>query len=104
MKRREGWVLMDNTASGGQRVEYASYTCNHCNRAIIKNPKRVRPRNYCAKCDATICDLAGCNVECNPTLQMVELSLQYPGEPFLYRNPGGIPIFNTDLRDKERIY
>ena len=40
--------------------------CAHCDRTVVLNPQRTRPRSYCSKCDAYICDDPICNSECNP--------------------------------------
>lgn len=43
----------------GQLFEIATLTCCHCRVPSIKNPNRVRPRNYCHKCSGQyVCD--GC--------------------------------------------
>lgn len=43
----------------GKVFEAATLTCAHCKMAFIKNPERVRPREYCGKCDHYICDFCG---------------------------------------------
>ena len=50
----------------GQIYESATVSCSHCQVVVVLNPLRTRPRHYCAKCDAYICD--GCAVvgECRP--------------------------------------
>jgi hypothetical protein len=77
LKRHEGWVMLDHSASPGlpadfarlmgldprftgegQKFEAATLTCPHCGGAWIKNPLRTRPRDYCRKCDHYIC--GGC--------------------------------------------
>ena len=77
LKRHEGWLLLDHSASPGippdiarkigldpklvgegRRLEAATITCKHCGGAYIKNLKRTRPRGYCRLCDHYICD--GC--------------------------------------------
>lgn len=45
---------------GGTMMETSTITCNHCQRCVIKNPLRVRERNYCTGCDRYICD--GCEL------------------------------------------
>lgn len=40
----------------GSVVRAATFTCWHCRTVLIKNPQRVRPREYCRKCDMNICD------------------------------------------------
>jgi hypothetical protein len=37
-------------------VEYATFTCADCQKVVIINPKRTRPRGYCPKCNHYICD------------------------------------------------
>lgn len=77
LKRHEGWLLIDHSASPGipadiaRRIGYApedvaegavfetaTLTCKHCKTSYIKNRFRIRPREYCRKCDHYICD--GC--------------------------------------------
>jgi hypothetical protein len=78
LKRHEGWLLIDHSASPGipsdiarkiglnpkevaegKRLESATLTCNHCGNAYKKNPLRHRPREYCKVCDHYICDKCG---------------------------------------------
>lgn len=85
MSKKEGYLLIDNRESpgvseglihqsgkdapfvrAGQMFESATVSCSHCQRIVILNPDRTRPRGYCRKCDAYICDSPGCNAECNP--------------------------------------
>lgn len=79
LKRHEGYLLIDHSASPGltpeearlcgyhgncgegKVFESATITCSHCKMPFIKNPERVRPREYCKKCDHYICDF--CHVE-----------------------------------------
>lgn len=87
-------------------VESAVYTCPHCSRFIWKNPQRVRPRGYCAKCDRVVCDLPVCNMECNPIMRDVSLAQRFPdsGQPFLLRGPAGEILYDRSYQDKEKIY
>jgi hypothetical protein len=75
-KSHEGYMLVDHrfspglpegfflpgipdshiTAPPGRMLELGIYTCRHCQKEIIKNPQRTRPRGYCASCDHYICD------------------------------------------------
>ena len=78
LKRHEGWLLLDHSASpgipadvarkmgvdprgvaGGKKMEAATVSCKHCGGHVVKNPKRVRARAYCRMCDHYICD--GCD-------------------------------------------
>lgn len=104
MKRRESYVMIDNRASGGQLIEMAAFSCAHCGRVVVKNPQRVRPRGFCCKCNKNVCDNPGCNVDCNPIEQMVELAQAHPGEPFLLRGPNGEPLFDLVLKENRKVY
>ena len=79
-------------------------TCCHCNRVVVLNPERRRERHWCFKCDAYICDSPGCNSDCNPIEEGVDLALKYPdlAQPFLLRDDQGYTMFDLSLRDKER--
>ncbi len=76
LKRHEGWLMSDNRVSGGQLIERAVVVCSHCQRAIVMNPDRTRPRGYCGKCDHYVCDpCEGERVrtgECKPLRQLYE--------------------------------
>jgi hypothetical protein len=94
-KPREGYLLIDHSNSPGvppdmvraagfpapavgpgQRYESPTFTCAHCNRPVIMNPQRSRPRGYCRKCNADVCDSPSCNAECNPFMQRMERDLE----------------------------
>lgn len=64
--RREGWLYVDDRNSGGLLLESATVTCLHCNRVVVLNPDRKRPRGYCAKCDGYVCDSPECGLSCYP--------------------------------------
>lgn len=53
----EGWLMIDNRASGGELIETATLHCKHCQRTFRKNLWRIRARGYCPKCDSYCCDL-----------------------------------------------
>lgn len=94
LKRHEGYLFVDHRASpglpddmalsmglpvgGGQGLlEAATYTCSHCNRVVIIEPKRTRERAYCPKCDHLICDRCGAiraasGGECKTFKQVIE--------------------------------
>lgn len=54
--RPEGYLLIDDRASGQGMFESATNTCSHCQRIIVLNPLRTRERGYCPGCDSYICD------------------------------------------------
>lgn len=63
LRRFEGYYLIDHTESPGTervpegtKLELNCYRCAHCHRIVRINRKRVRPRQYCRKCDQTVCD------------------------------------------------
>lgn len=75
LKRFEGELTVDHRASVGLPpdiakqcgydpalckeggfFEVATLTCPHCKMAYVKNQFRIRPREYCKKCDHYICD------------------------------------------------
>lgn len=91
--RREGYLLIDNRDSpgvsadllhqagklglapvvpSGATFESATVTCAHCNAVVILNPNRTRPRGYCAKCDAYVCDTPACGLECRPFKKLLD--------------------------------
>lgn len=112
------YVLIDNTHSpvpltqpmgpgagvllipAGQKFEAAAMTCCHCQATVILNPRRSRPRNRCAKCNAYVCDSPGCNRECTPTQMCVDLALKHTGSglDFLGRGKHGEVLFDPALR------
>lgn len=64
-------------AAGRGLFEEECYTCSHCERVVVTNRQRTRPRGYCKKCDHVICD--GCEAkyvasahECVPYKAQVE--------------------------------
>lgn len=36
--------------------ECAFYTCSHCEKTVVKNLSRTRPRGFCKKCNHILCD------------------------------------------------
>lgn len=44
------------TSLGGALVECPTYTCTHCERVVLMNSERVRPRYKCHGCNHLICD------------------------------------------------
>ena len=101
-----GALIIDDRLSGGEYREMATLTCAHCNRVVVLNPQRTRERGYCAKCHAYVCDSVGCNAECNPIEQGVELALKHTdsGEAFLLRGPNGEILFDPKYKDQEKLF
>ena len=92
--------------AAGATFEAPTLTCCHCNAVTVLNPRRSRPRNWCAKCHAYVCDLAGCNRDCTPTTACIDLALAHTGsgQDFLGRGKDGSVLFDTRLRDRTRIH
>ena len=61
-----GYFLLDHRHAEGelppgvtsQLIEYATFTCSHCERVVLMNPSRTRDRTVCRGCSHLICD--GC--------------------------------------------
>jgi hypothetical protein len=68
----EGELMIDERACGGKLLESATVTCSHCQRVVVLNPDRSRPRGYCSKCDHYICDLCD-ERECMPVRKTFDL-------------------------------
>lgn len=68
--------LGDLPVGRGQLFQADTYTCTHCSRVVIMNPKRQRDRAYCAKCDRWICDMCGATMaasgECLPISKLFD--------------------------------
>lgn len=88
-RARESYLMIDHRASpgvsaedaaasgmpavgAGQLFEAGTITCAHCQRIVIRNPQRTRPRGYCAKCDYYICDSPACHADCRPFKAVLE--------------------------------
>jgi hypothetical protein len=95
---REGYLLVDHRESPGftceeatwgglepiaamvgkgQKLEAPTYTCRHCQRQVIINPKRNRPHEYCSGCDHYLCERCALirrvnGGECKPWRKVVE--------------------------------
>lgn len=76
-RSQEGYLLVDNRASGQGMVESPTITCSHCQRVVVLNPLRTRERGYCPKCDSYICDeceavRVASGFECRPMKQVFD--------------------------------
>ena len=90
-RKFEGQLIIDHRESPGITPEQAcgagpvvgkgelwvsaTYTCVHCQRIVVMNPLRTRPRHYCQKCDDYQCDDCA-NFECVPFAKVVDLALE----------------------------
>ena len=99
-----GYLLQDNRASGGTLEEYATLTCAHCGVIVVLNTARTRPRGYCAKCHAYICDDKACSTYCAPVDLCLDLAKKYPGLPTLPRGPHGELLFDPSLLEEGKSY
>ena len=88
-RSREGYLLIDHSDSPGVTAEFVRglapvvgagqvfespiITCVHCNGSWILNPDRSRPRGFCRKCNAYVCDNPWCNSECRPFAKLLDL-------------------------------
>lgn len=79
LKDQEGYLLIDNRASGGGVQEDRTYTCSHCQAIVVLNSERQRERAYCRGCNHRICD--GCaairaqTLTCKTYEQVIDESL-----------------------------
>jgi len=73
LRSHEGMILIDHRESpgvpdelmlaagypvgAGRKVfESATFTCADCERVVVMNPDRSRPRGFCRKCNHYLCD------------------------------------------------
>lgn len=72
-----GYLLIDERAApSGTVLECPTQTCRHCNRVVILRPDRVRPRGYCQRCYAYVCD--ACTQTCTPFEQLIDFAINNP--------------------------
>lgn len=109
IQQGKGYVLIeqrwDDEARGLKRFKYEgiTLTCAHCGCVKIPNPKRVRPREWCMKCYAYVCDKRVCITECHPFIQSVELAQNNNGDQaYLPRGLEGEILF--DPRKERKIF
>lgn len=67
----------------GEIFKAPTVTCVHCQRIVIINPMRTRPRSYCQKCDDYQCDHCAA-LECRPFAKVIDTVLE--------RASKGLPI------------
>lgn len=86
---KPGGYLIEENKITGQKFEADTFTCVHCQRVVIKNQKRTRPRNTCRKCMKWTCDYAACVKECNPIERDGERAYKdLLGQPWMLRHRG----------------
>lgn len=67
----EKWAAKGVPVSvGSTTLEMDSWCCSHCNKVVLKNPARKRPREVCRKCMHVVCDR--CVNDCQPFAEIVE--------------------------------
>lgn len=99
-----GTLIIDNRASGGEYLEVQTLTCAHCNCIVALNSKRVRPRNFCFRCNAYVCDDKKCCEECNSMERCLELVAKDPTIPALPRAKDGSLLFDRALLEQGRPF
>jgi hypothetical protein len=96
-RSKEGYFMLDHRASpgltefhtwdaelppgcGSGLFEAPTYTCSHCIRVVVIEPKRTRDRGFCFKCHHQVCDeceeIRIRTGECVPFRQLAEESLE----------------------------
>ena len=68
-----GYLLVDDTASGGLKREYDTVSCKHC-QAVIKVKRESG--NWCQNCAGPVCDNMECLKRCVPFFKKVEEKLK----------------------------
>lgn len=104
VKGGRGYLMIDNRASGGTLEERDTMTCSHCSCVVVLNPKRVRPRAVCFRCNAYVCDDKKCAEECYSMARCLELVVADPSIPALPRAADGGLLFDPALLEKGRPY
>lgn len=95
-KRQTGQDLIGAGLRG--TLESATITCSHCQRTVVLNPDRSRPRGFCSKCDHYICDSPGCNAGCRPIRQVMALAQEQAFRDEQRGNPASTNALIAQLR------
>lgn len=83
--RQGGYLQIDNRAApaspatrdlpggigSGALLELDTFSCVHCQRVVLKNPLRLRPREVCMKCMAVVCDTCA-PLDCRPFQKLID--------------------------------
>ena len=104
VKVGRGYLLVDNRASGGKLEEYPTLTCGHCFSIVVLTKARKRARGYCRTGHHYICDLPGCQIQCTPIEQALDLIVKYPGLPALPRGYNGELLFDPEYLKQGKIF
>ena len=78
--------------------------CAHCNATVLLNPKRTRPRGWCRKCSAYVCDNAVCSTTCTPIGRLIDIAVRHPDAPALLRGPNGELLISDSLLEEGRVF
>jgi hypothetical protein len=70
-----GYLLNDDSASGGKRLEWDTVSCRHC-QAVIKVERRQHQGAYCMKCGGPVCNTPRCATECAPFRRRLEQQIK----------------------------
>lgn len=78
--------------------------CAHCQTVVVLNPKRTRPRGFCAKCNHYVCDHPVCNATCQPVAKLFdraqEHAAKYVNQP---DHPDAAPAPRLLMTDSPRV-
>src|SRR3990167_6976831 len=84
----------------GITTELPAFVCSHCQRTVIQNPDRTRPRAVCRKCDHLVCDTCSrVDGECLSIRQDVDRAFEDKWkQPWMLRDQGdrGSRILDKD--------
>ncbi len=68
-----GYLLIDDSASGGLKREYDTVSCKHC-QAVIKVKRGSG--NWCWNCAGPVCDNLECLKHCVPFFATIEKKMK----------------------------
>jgi hypothetical protein len=69
---KPGGLLTEGTKGSDKVNEIPTFQCCHCNRTVVCNPLRQRPRHTCRKCMGLTCDTPACQLECDPVMKKID--------------------------------
>ena len=71
-----GYLLVDHSASGGQREEYDTHQCPHCEQVFRLERTTIHREAFCTQCNRRVCPRAACATVCNPFMRRIEVALR----------------------------